>query len=120
MATTGRPGRRVSRLQEAERFIVYELQALDAKHGRRTLVAIQTSAGEFIRACGGGGSFLVGDRRDFGPHEHFTMTESGGGGVILQSLTGHLWSAPIKGPLVTCTGLSSGNWESFQMLKLDR
>ena len=109
----------VSRLQEAERFMINELQALDAKQGRRTLVAIQTSTGEFIRACGGGGSFLVGDRREFGPHEQFTMTEAGGAGVILQSFTGHLWSAPKKGPLVMCTGLSSGNWESFQLLKLD-
>lgn len=100
--------------------MVHELHALDAKKGRRTLVAIQTSTGEFIRACGGGGSFLVGDRRELGPHEQFTMTEAGGSSVILQSLTGHLWSAPSKGPLVTCTGLSSGNWESFQLLKLDR
>jgi hypothetical protein len=108
----------VHQLQEAEKFVVHELQELPADHGRNTLVAIQTSTGEFIRAIYGGGSFLVGDRREVGLHEQFRMIQPGGDGLALQSLSGHLWSAPRKGRLVTCTGLSAGDWEWFQLLRL--
>jgi hypothetical protein len=106
-------------LQEAERFVVHELEDAGDNQGTKTRVAIETSTGEFIRAWDGGGTLLTGDRRVVGPHEEFRLYRPGGVLVVLQSMTGHLWTAEGGGGgWVHCRGLSAGEWERFELVAL--